>query len=589
MKKNIALLMSIIALISLLFFLRVQTTKNPVEKENILNGTQVSEALYRYDLETENQTVNGIIVKDSEVYYLLMDVIDENNGIYNYKLKKLDIYVNEVTEEKAKENVNSYCNLTEENIECINSNTFTVYNYNFEEIFSYSSSVDNTENTYLPYKDIYILLENNNLSLIINNNLEPYRKIKTDLTLYYENSFLTSDNTYILFIDEEGAKYLYDVNEDILTKIEELNYFKYENGFVFYDEENIKVYDLKSDLEYTYDNDLQKNYFYTGTLSDDNKNLYLYDLIENKLWIENLDEKTMQELDSTIMASDNPIATLKTDEDYLYIYVLQDEFNFYVLDLKNLNLPKIDLTEYKDELTKKIDDKIAEIKDTYNVNVNIKEDAVIKFPDFSAEVLNNNELILESLTKIEKILSKYDKEFFDSFYDQGFDGLNLYLTGTLTPSDYETQVSNPAAYSLTYQGKYMIAIDLNQSNLEELLCHELLHNLEFNLNNKGIYPFSNWTSLNPIGFSYDNSYTSTSTNNYTILEENKENVYFIDYYSHTYETEDRARVFENICACDSDSIVNDYPNLYKKGSYLKEEITKYFPNLNNTSLFNSLN
>ena len=386
MKKNIALLMSIIALISLLFFLRVQTTKNPVEKENILNGTQVSEALYRYDLETENQTVNGIIVKDSEVYYLLMDVIDENNGIYNYKLKKLDIYVNEVTEEKAKENVNSYCNLTEENIECINSNTFTVYNYNFEEIFSYSSLVDNTENTYLPYKDIYILLENNNLSLIINNNLEPYRKIKTDLTLYYENSFLTSDNTYILFIDEEGAKYLYDVNEDILTKIEELNYFKYENGFVFYDEENIKVYDLKSDLEYTYDNDLQKNYFYTGTLSDDNKNLYLYDLIENKLWIENLDEKTMQELDSTIMASDNPIATLKTDEDYLYIYVLQDEFNFYVLDLKNLNLPKIDLTEYKDELTKKIDDKIAEIKDTYNVNVNIKEDAVIKFPDFSAEV-----------------------------------------------------------------------------------------------------------------------------------------------------------------------------------------------------------
>ena len=183
MKKNIALLMSIIALISLLFFLRVQTTKNHIEKENVLNGTQVSEALYRYDLETENQTVNGIIVKNSEVYYLLMDVIDENNGIYNYKLKKLDIYVNEVTEEKGKENVNSYCNLTEENIECINSNTFTVYNYNFEEIFSYSSLVDNTENTYLPYKDIYILLENNNLSLIINNNLEPYRKIKTYLTI----------------------------------------------------------------------------------------------------------------------------------------------------------------------------------------------------------------------------------------------------------------------------------------------------------------------------------------------------------------------------------------------------------------------
>ena len=73
------------------------------------------------------------------------------------------------------------------------------------------------------------------------------------------------------------------------------------------------------------------------------------------------------------------------------------------------------------------------------------------------------------------------------------------------------------------------------------------------------------------------------------MEKDINNVKFIDYYSHTYETEDRARVFENICSCNEDSKINDYPNLYAKGLYLKEEITKYYPNLNNTGLFNSLN
>ena len=135
----------------------------------------------------------------------------------------------------------------------------------------------------------------------------------------------------------------------------------------------------------------------------------------------------------------------------------------------------------------------------------------------------------------------------------------------------------------------MIVIDLNQPNIEELLCHELLHNLEFNLINQNINPFNKWNSYNPSGFSYNNSYTGATNYNYTLSESNPNNVYFIDYYSHTYATEDRARVFERICSCDENSIINDYPNLYQKGLYLQEEITKYFPSLAQTSLFNSLN
>lgn len=87
---------------------------------------------------------------------------------------------------------------------------------------------------------------------------------------------------------------------------------------------------------------------------------------------------------------------------------------------------------------------------------------------------------------------------------------------------------------------------------------------------------------------YNNSYNKIGNYKYTLTEEDKNNVYFIDNYSYTYETEDRARVFERICSCEEDSIINNYPNLYKKGLYLKEELIKYFPSLKNTNLFSSL-
>ena len=589
MKKNIALFISIITLIFLILSLRITIKKDDNEYNFKLNGNIISDGIYGYDLKTENLSVNGLTSKNNEIYYLLMDVIDEYNGIYNYKLKKLDIYENKVTELQSLENINSYCFLEDESITCLNKQEFTVHDLNFNKLFYYVSEDDNSIANYIPYKDIYIKLENKEISLIRNNKKEEYRNIDTDINLYYEDYFITDDNTYINLVDDDGNYYLYNINEGTLTNTNQKSYFKYKNGFVFYNDINFQVYNLQNNNQIEYKNDFQKNYYYTGTLDNKNTRLYLYDIIDNKILIENFELGTLQEIDSNLLSKDNPIANLIIDDNYLYAYILQDKNNFYVINLEELNVPSINIEEYNDEMLSNINKTINNIKSDYEININIKEDAVIEFPDFSAEVLLNNELILESLEKIETILAKYDKSFFESFYNNGFDGLNIYLTGSLTPSDYETQAANPAAYSLIFKGEYMIVIDLNQSNIEELLCHELLHNLEFNLNNQGIYPFKNWKSYNPDDFYYDNSYTSNSNFNYTLLEENKDNVYFIDYYSHTYETEDRARVFENICACNEDSKINDYPNLYAKGLYLKEEVTKYYPNLNNTGLFNSLN
>ena len=585
MKTNIALLISILTLILLFFFLRVTI---PKESQN-LAGNLITEGIYGYDLDSENKTINGLSLKDNDVYYLVMETIDEEKNINNYQLKKLDIYKNDQKEIDSQNNYNSYCTLKEENIFCLTETSLDIYDLNFHKIFSYTSKEQIEEANYFPYKDIYARYYNNEIYLIRNKQEESYRTISSDNNLYYEDYFSTNSNTYIILIDEDGNFYLYDINENKLTQIKQEHYFKYENGIIFYNEKIFMIHDLMNHKIIEYENNIQEDYYYTGTFNKENSTFYLYDIIENKLFIENLNERTIQELDTTILSKDNPISKLIIKNNYLYIYVLQDKDNFYVIDINQLQLPIINIDEYENEVISNINTKINNIKDKYNVNIKIKDDAIIKFPDFSAEPLTKNELILESLNKIETILVKYDRSFFESFYNNVFVGLNLYLTGELTPSDYETQVANPAAYSLTFNGEYMIVIDLNQPNIEELLCHELLHNLEFNLNNQNIYPFKNWNHYNPTGFKYNNSYTSDTHDNYTLTEKEKENVYFIDYYSHTYETEDRARVFERICSCEEDSIVNEYPNLYEKGVYLKEEITKYYPNLNDTGLFNSLN
>ena len=586
MKKNIALLLSIIALILLISFLRVNIDKEYLNPA----GNIISDGIYAYDLQTNGLSVNGLTTKKEELYYLLMEELDPEQGLYSYQLKKLNIYTGKITDINTIKETKSFCSLKEETIDCISETSLEIYDLNLDQIYSYPIYEDITTTNFAPYKDIYVKIEGLDIYLILENKASIlYRTIDTETTLLFEDFFVTDDNTYILYLDEEGNHLLYDINEEKLITLGQTNYFKYANGLVFYDMDTFKIYDLVNREIAEYTNPTGENYYYTGTMKENKSVLYLYDAIDNFLYIENMSEGLLSVLDTTLLSDSNPLANLMVVNNYLYVYVLQDKDNFYVLDLENLNLETTKIIEYKEKITSSINEAISNIKTNYNVNINIKEDAIIKFPDFSAEALVNDELILESLYKIETILSKYDLEFFNSFYDNNYNGLNLYLTGELTPSDYETQAANPAAYSLMFQNEYMIVIDLNQPNIEELLCHELLHNLEFHLNNEGIYPFGNWSNYNPSDFYYDNSYTSNSGFDYTLNEDDKNNVYFIDTYSHTYETEDRARVFEKICPCESDSIVNDYPNLYQKGLYLKEEITTYYPSLAHTNLFNSLN
>ena len=271
---------------------------------------------------------------------------------------------------------------------------------------------------------------------------------------------------------------------------------------------------------------------------------------------------------------------------YIYIYSYSGKYDYYVIDIDSYNPEYQSIEEYIASFEKILSDKIKDIKDKYNVNIHVKND-LLNFPDFTAKEYNDTVHIISSLSEITKVFDKLSKDVFDSFYDTNHNGLHMYLTSTLKPKNIKTQYSDPAAYSLVYNNQYIIALNIGTFATETNTCHELMHNIENNLNNKGEY-FSDWYKLNPKKHSYTYSYKKTDNNKYTIGESDINKVYFVDSYANSFPTEDMARIFENVCNTDKNSILNTYPNLYKKGDYLRTILYKHFPSLKDSTIFNSL-
>ncbi len=215
---------------------------------------------------------------------------------------------------------------------------------------------------------------------------------------------------------------------------------------------------------------------------------------------------------------------------------------------------------------------ITDMENTYNIKIN---NASKEFPNFKITKDNNVYQINNALQIISKILSKFNKEFFNTFYKYNYNGLNIYLTNNIVSEDQIT----PSGLSLDYQKNYILALNINASSLEKVFCHELMHHIEFNMQ-KESEPFPLWNTYNPPNFYYNYSYTKDYIFNYTLNDPQK-NIYFIDYYAHTYPEEDRARIFENICAYQTN--LSYYPHIYQKALYLQKEILNIYPSL--SSLF----
>lgn len=172
--------------------------------------------------------------------------------------------------------------------------------------------------------------------------------------------------------------------------------------------------------------------------------------------------------------------------------------------------------------------------------------------DYRLTICENWDMVSNSIDIIDKVLDLYPEGFFDQLKYDGIKTLGIYLCGGFTKTN-DYSIDDAIALATCFDYERALALDLNYSyELERTLVHEISHWIDKRI--IAAETFSDrdsfddaWCALNPSDFSYMYSYVSGKYKwKYVYDENNLDDSYFVDGYSQTYPTEDRARVFEHL-------------------------------------------
>lgn len=581
MINKIKIIFIIIFLLVTISIIYCTTTK----KVNLSESNLIKDNLYKFKITKDYEKILNIVEDKNYVYILSSKETEKNTK--EYKLIKYDLELSNIEKEvsfNTKKIKDPSVVIKDNYIKIISNNSINIHK--FDKSLKLVSKIEKDiedYDLYGEYKEQPLLIKDN--KIYINNKLYD----EVIISCNKANSIIYKDNSFIYFKNDElNISCIYNIEKKTTDYLDNSIIDPINNGYMLYNYKDNKViikkgnekkYYLNSKDETSYlkiNNDGTK----LITFNNDIDELKIYDLEKNKII--------------------NKIKLNLNEKDFVSLFILNDlayvvvtnsiSYDLYVWDYKE-NILNENMISFSDSKSK-IDsyELVTKIKNEFNVNMYIYDKGVRYFNDFYALPSYDDELTYNSLNKTKKILSNFNEKFYNNFYVNDNNGIEIYLTDKVSPSDLKTQIENPSAYSLVMNNTYIIAIDINTSDYEKTLCHELMHTIENNMydlySNKKIKnePFNKWNEYNPKDFKYNNSYVEELNDKYTIS--NGKDIYFIDSYSHTFPSEDRARIFEQFCA--EDNLFKEYSNIKRKAEYLKDEIINIYPSIKNSKVFSKI-
>lgn len=480
------------------------------------------------------QKINEVVT--NEYIYILY----QNNN--DYILRELNTVNSNNKEYKAI--VNSSCKLQNENsipyIVCKNNTEIKTYDIYFNLI---NEANTNSEYDYALNYNIY---KSNNVDypIVITSSC------KETCLLLRKNEILNKMSLY---------------ENNTLKENDIKKYKQYESGIITYTNNLIKVYNIETNDYKEFSSPKDDIESKLITISN-NYNLYI---LENKtIDIHNLYNKNNIKQIDLYKVKEN-IKTIYVSMTNLYL--ITNNY-IYVYDLSSIESVESDtVNSYENNL---INNKINYFKTNYNITVSFDVNPSLHSNYEISKMTNYNEII-NAISYVEDYLLMFNKDFFYRFNELNMNGLNIYLASDIKASKDGYNLTDVVGLSFQKNNTYIIVAKAN-NNLIKVLSHETMHTIDNYLSLNG-YSIDKWNNLNVDGFTYPHKYyinevfTDTLTN-----YENKEDVYFVDAYARSSEKEDRARIFEQICLGKN---ISEYPNLYNKERYLKEEIANLFPEL----------
>ena len=257
-------------------------------------------------------------------------------------------------------------------------------------------------------------------------------------------------------------------------------------------------------------------------------------------------------------------------------YSIYIGFDTNTLSENTNSVARISYDEIISEEAKLIDSQVEYYQDYYNVTINLIDDIKLTDSNYDIDLVNNNYTITTALDYLGDYFKVFNKEFFNRFYENNMNGLNIYLATHIDNGSNYGENTDIVGLFFKQDNKYIIVIDVTSNeSLAKIAYHETMHAIEEYLRLNNVY-FRDWDSLNPYGFNYSGSYSTGTYNDVLGNNTNHNNIYFLDNYARSSAVEDRARMFEFVC------LGNDFsrfPRLYEKANYIKEIIFKYFPEL----------
>lgn len=256
------------------------------------------------------------------------------------------------------------------------------------------------------------------------------------------------------------------------------------------------------------------------------------------------------------------------------------------IDISSMNNPLYvpeKLSEHLESLRKKADT----LEDKYKVDIYIGEECGNVIGGFAIKPLTDYELIESALEILEQEMERYPANFFSQFKYSWLEGLDIYLTSTISGTSAEN-LGIAGGFQTVHNSNVLIVLDCEYPGNMSTFHHELSHAIDDKITDESYFleePYfseEKWNALNPFDDMYTHTYTQYGHEKYydyayynRVYNDGKiEDIYFIDSYSMTFPTEDRATLFEAVMTDQID--LEQTPYLADKMEYYSECIRKTF-------------
>lgn len=349
------------------------------------------------------------------------------------------------------------------------------------------------------------------------------------------------------------------------------------------------IFDLENRLALTSIQNFVQN-SEEGTSGYNSCNLYYYNLDTGKNTYKT--SFTLQSGEETFVGSPQDLVYLPS----IHMAVFQFKHNYSHIVLWDLN-QKTELTRDSADHSAKyyssdqpdqrgiqaLKDRAQVLGEKYGINIYLADECKREFPGYHAEPVYQTRLIKESLTVLEKALSSYPDDFFRQLNIPETGKLGIYIAGNFSTVGNDNPDHVGGVYFHEEGSQYLVLNASNFSSLESTIYHEISHAIDlyakFTAPLKSLYDYEDdiFNQLNPAGFSYDYSYRRNEDKKdlaFTAASQS-DNVYFIDYYSKSFPSEDRARIMENAMHPQGIDYFQ-YPALRRKLEYMSRFLREIF-------------